>query len=285
MIDSAELLYGVPDEDPAELHRTVEANPALKWVHTTRAGGGAQVREAELPPDALERIVFTTAAGVHAESLADFSVLGVLAGLRGLGTLQDAQRRTEWIERWPVKTVESATVVVVGTGHIGCAAARKLRALGAHTIGVQRSPHAQPQFDETVGYERLHEVLARADSLVVALPGTALTHHLIDRHALAALAPHASVINVGRGSTIDEVALVDALHKGRLRSAALDVFEVEPLPATSPLWGMPHVIVSPHGAAITAHEDDLIVDLFIENANRLLDGQPMRNVVNITEFY
>jgi len=285
MIDSADILYGVPDEEPDELRRTIEANPRLRWVHTTRAGGGAQVREARLDDEALERVVFTTAAGVHAESLADFALLGVLGGLRQLGRLQEGQRRGEWIERWPVSIVDLATVVVVGTGHIGRAAARKLRALGATTIGVHRQARPHEVFDEVVDLSRLHEALGRADALVVALPGTDLTHRLIDEAAIAALRPGATVVNVGRGSTIDETALTRALASGHVGYAALDVFEVEPLPASSELWAMPNVIVSPHGAAVTEHEDRLIAELFVQNATRFLDGRPMVNVVDTEEFY
>ncbi|GAA3905551.1 D-2-hydroxyacid dehydrogenase [Microbacterium invictum] len=285
IVDSADALYGLPDESAAALRRTAEANPGLRWVHTSRAGGGAHVKEAELSPEVLQRVVFTTSAGVHADPLAEFALLGVFAGAKDLDRLQRAQRRHEWELRWTLGWVSRQRIAVVGLGSIGRAVTAKLAAVGATVIGVHRRIVEVPGASEVVTLDRLAEVLGTVDAVVLALPGTDLTQHMFDRAAFAAMKPGVTLVNVGRGSTVDESALVDALVDGTIGFAALDVFEVEPLPQTSPLWAMDNVIISPHGAAITVEEDRLIAELFAENATRLLDGLPLRNVVNTVEFY
>jgi phosphoglycerate dehydrogenase-like enzyme len=123
------------------------------------------------------------------------------------------------------------------------------------------------------------------DAIVLALPGTAQTDRMLSREVLAAIKPGATVVNVGRGTTVDEAALADALSDGRVGLAVLDVTYVEPLPSTSPLWDLPNVLLSPHTAAISAHEPRLIAELFVANATALLDGMPLKNVVNTVEFY
>ena len=285
LVDSAEALYGVPDQSPAQLHRTVAANPRLRWVHTTPAGGGAQVREAGLDAADLARIAFTTSAGVHAEPLAEFAVLGVLAGAKELPRLLADQRAHVWGPRRSVPLVAGRRVLVVGLGGIGRAVARKLAALGAHVVGVHRRPVDVPGATEVVLLDQLGDELAAADAIVMCLPGTDATRHLLDRGLLAGVRPGITVVNVGRGSTIDESALVEALVDGRVGFAALDVFEHEPLPASSPLWSLPNVLVSPHNAAINDDEERLVAELFAANATRLIDGEPLVNVVDTVEFY
>ncbi|MET4639831.1 D-2-hydroxyacid dehydrogenase [Mycetocola sp. 2940] len=285
MVDSADALYGLPDESAEALHRTVMANSRLRWVHTSRAGGGAHVAEAGLPADALERVLFTTSAGVHADPLAEFAVLGIFAGAKDLDKLQGFQKQHQWALRWTLGRVSQQTIIVVGLGNIGKAVAAKLASLGARVIGVHRREVDAPGVSTIVPMERLGDVLANADGVVLALPGTALTEDLFGEEMFAAMRHGATFVNVGRGSTVDESALVDALQRGQVGFAALDVFAVEPLPESSPLWDMTNVIISPHGAAITDDEDRLIAELFAENATRLLDGRPLRNVVNTHEFY
>ena len=285
IVDGADALYGLPDESATALRRTVAANPRLRWVHTSRAGGGAHIKEAGLSAEAFERIAFTTSAGVHADPLAEFAVLGVFAGAKDLDLLQQAQRAHEWRLRWTLGWVSRQRVAVVGLGSIGRAAAAKLAALGATVVGVHRRAVDVPGVAELRLMEELPAVLAEVDAVVLALPGTDLTHHLFDGPMFAAMKRGITFVNVGRGTTVDETALIGALRDGTVGYAALDVFEVEPLPQSSPLWDMDNVIVSPHGAAITVEEDRLIAELFADNATRLLDGRPLRNVVNTHEFY
>jgi phosphoglycerate dehydrogenase-like enzyme len=285
IVDRADALYGLPDESAPALRRVVENNPGLRWVHTSRAGGGAHVKEADLPSETFDRVVFTSSAGVHADPLAEFAVLGVFAGAKDLDRLQGYQRDHVWQLRWPLGRVSRQRIAVVGLGSIGRATATKLAALGAHVIGVHRRPVEAEGVAEVVPLEKLPEVLASADAVVLALPGTDLTERMIAADLFAAMKPGITFVNVGRGSTVDEDALVDALRRGTVGYAALDVFAVEPLPAESPLWDMPNVIISPHGAAITHEEDAAIAELFAQNATRLLDGEPLLNVINTREFY
>ncbi|MCI3273485.1 D-2-hydroxyacid dehydrogenase [Streptomyces cylindrosporus] len=285
LIDSADALYGIPDVDPAALARTVRANPRLRWVHTMAAGGGSQVQAAGLSVDELDRVLFTTSAGVHGQPLAEFAVFGVLAGAKNLPLLRRRQRRHEWGGRWTMGQVSAQTVLVLGLGGIGRAVAAKLDALGATVVGTSRRDVTVPGVSTVVHPDRVVEVAPTVDAVVNTLPGTAATEHLVGKRFLDALRPGACLVNVGRGSVVDEAALLDALDSGRVGFAALDVFETEPLPADSPLWDHEQVLVSPHTAALDAAEDRLIAELFAANATRLLDGHRPVNRVNTVEFY
>lgn len=285
LVDSADALYGIPDVDPAALARTVRANASLRWVHTMAAGGGGQVRAAQLDEGELARVVFTTSAGVHGDALAEFAVFGVMAGAKDLPRLRAQQDDREWSGRWLMSQVSEQTVLVLGLGGIGQAVARKLAALGASVIGTSRAGASAPGVSRTVHPDDIATVLPHVSAVVTTLPGTDATHHLVGQDFFAALRPGATIVNVGRGTVVDESALVDALEAGTVGFAALDVFEVEPLPAESPLWAHPRVLISPHTAALDAREDRRIAELFADNATRFLDGMPLRNVVDTVEFY
>lgn len=285
MVDSADALFGIPDVDPAALARTVAANPKLRWVMTTAAGGGSQVKSAGLDRAALDRIVFTTSAGVHGGPLAEFAVFGVMAGAKGLPRLLEDQRSGTWPDRWQMRQLDEMTVLVVGLGGIGAECARRFHALGATVWGTTRSGEPVDGVDRLVPLDDLVDAVREVDAIVVTLPGTAQTHHLIGAEVFEAVRPGAVLASVGRGSVVDEAALLPALDDGRIGFAALDVFEQEPLPADSPLWSHPRVLVSPHTAALNSQEEERIARRFAENAARLLDGKPLRAVVDTVEFY
>ncbi|WP_416979710.1 D-2-hydroxyacid dehydrogenase [Streptomyces sp. T028] len=284
-LDSADALYGIPDVDPGALARVVRANPRLRWVHTMAAGGGSQVRAAGLSAGELDRVAFTTSAGVHGRPLAEFAVFGVLAGAKDLPRLSRGQRAHEWSGRWAMRQVSEQTVLVLGLGGIGRVVAAQLHALGARVIGTSRRDVTVTGVSEIVRPEQLGEAAPTVDAVVNTLPGTSATERLRDKRFFEALRPGATLVNVGRGNVVDEAALIEALDTGRVGFAALDVFETEPLPADSPLWDHEHVLVSPHTAALSAAEDRLIAELFAANATRLLDGHRLLNRVNTVEFY
>jgi phosphoglycerate dehydrogenase-like enzyme len=284
-VDSAEALYGVPDQSGRALARTVAANPRLRWAHTIPAGGGQQIRAARLDRAALDRILFTTSAGVHAEPLSEFAVFGVLAGAKLLPWMLEAQRRHEWAPRRVMPVASDLTVAIVGLGSIGRTTAAKLAGLGYRVVGVHRRPVEVPGVSEVFGVDRLAEVAGFADALVLALPKTDETEKMLSREVLAGAKPGITIVNVGRGTTVDEPALIDALADGRIGLAVLDVTYSEPLAADSPLWDLPNVVIAPHTAAISPHEPRLITELFAENARRLLDGEELRNRVDTVEFY
>jgi len=285
LIDSAEVLYGIPDVDPTALARTVRSNSRLRWVQVMAAGGGSQVRAARLTDSELRRVSFTTSAGVHGDPLAEFALFGLLAGAKSLPRLLDQQRRREWSGRWAMGRLHGSTVLVLGLGGIGATVARLLGMLGVEIIGVSRHGRPVPHVDEVIPLDLLPQAAKRADAVVATLPGTDSTERLLDDEFFTALHPGATFVNVGRGTVVDEDALVTALDTGQVGLAVLDVTATEPLPAESPLWTHPRVLLSPHTAALDPAEDRRIADLFALNASRYLDGQPLQNLVDIEQFY
>jgi phosphoglycerate dehydrogenase-like enzyme len=285
MVDSAEVLYGIPDVDPAALKRAADANPGLRWVQTMAAGGGGQVKAAGLSEEQLARIVFTTSAGVHGGPLAEFAVFGLFAGAKDLPRLLAQQRDRTWTGRWEMKQVSEMTVLVVGLGGIGQEVAKKLSALGAQVIGTSRHGRPVDHVDRLIQVDDIAATVPEVDAIVLTLPGTESTNKLIGREVLAAVKPGTILVNVGRGTVVDEDELLPALRDGRIGFAALDVFATEPLPADSPLWGEPNLLVSPHTAALNVAEDRLIAELFAANATRFLDGTELVNKVDTVDFY
>ena len=285
LLGRADVLYGVPDVDSALLAKAVRANEALRWVQTMAAGGGASVQAAQLLPADLDRVVFTTSAGVHGATLAEFALFGVLAGAKDLPRMQQLKQAHEWADRWAMKQVSEQTVLVVGLGGIGKRTAQLLKALDATVLGVKRTPAPVQHVDEVHPVEDLPDLVGRADAIVFTLPGTDATTGLYDRRLIEATKPGAVIVNVGRGTVIDEPALIDGLSTGHLGSAYLDVTAVEPLPTTSPLWDLPNVVIAPHTAALNDAEDRRIAELFAENLRRFLAGERLLNVVDTQDFY
>jgi glyoxylate/hydroxypyruvate reductase len=287
MLHRAEVLFGVPGGSPADLTEVLAAAPRLRWIHATSAGAGEQVRLANLEPEVLDRVAISTSSGVHAVPLAEFAVLGLLAMAKELPRLIAEQRAKAWPEvRQPLRELRGETLFLVGVGAIGCEVARLGRALGMHTVGFRRSTGSPPpSVDEVHGPERLPDLAHRADAMVVTLPLTEQTAGLVDRATIERLPQSCIFVNLGRGGVVDEPALIDALRDRRITGAVLDVFAEEPLPPASPLWTLPNVLVSPHAAALSARENQRIVDLFVDNLRRFLDGDPLANVVEPGVYY
>ena len=284
LLRQADVFYGIPDTQPAALAPAVRANPGLRWVQTMAAGGGAQIKAADLTPAELARVVFTTSAGVHGSTLAEFAMLGILAGAKDLTRLRRQQVEHRW-DRWTMNHVSEQTVLIVGLGGIGTETARLAKAFGATVLGAKRRPEPVDNVDEVHPTAALPELVSRADAIVFTLPGTSETDGLYGAELMAATKPGAVVVNVGRGSVIDEPELIQALNSGRLAAAFLDVVAVEPLPTESPLWDMPQVVISPHNAALSTHEDRRIAELFAGNLRRFIDGDELLNVVDTQRFY
>ena len=280
LVDSAEVLYGIPDVQPPALARTVAANPDLRWVMTMAAGGGGQVVAAGLPDEALQRIVFTTSAGAHGIPLAEWAIFGLVCGCKELPRLQRQQRAHEWPTRVVGRPIEGSTVLVAGLGGIGQQVAKRCKALGMTVLGVKRRVDEVENVDEVHALDDLKSIVGRADHIVLTLPGTAQTEKLIGADVLALTKPGVTIVNVGRGTVIDEDALVDALRSGQVGFAALDVFAVEPLPAESPLWDFDNVLVSPHSGGLDSREDERICEIFCDNLRAYLAGRPLANVVD-----
>ena len=282
LLDEAEILF---DFGPLEFAPTLASRPRLRWIQGTSAGVGRLVERVGLVES---DVVVTTASGVHARPLAEFVLLAMLMFGKNTLHLTRQQREHRW-ERHADEEVRGKVVCVVGLGKIGREVARLARALDARVVGVVRG--AGERTAEELGVDRLadavalDDVLPQADVLVLATPHTHETHRLLDARRLSLLRPSAILVNVARGDVVDESALIEALRSGRLRGAALDVFEREPLPPESPLWDLPNVFVSPHSASTVAGENARIVDLFCQNLRAYLDGAPMLNVLDKALLY
>jgi len=257
----------------AELMGPVLQAAGLRWLHTFSAGVDHPVFRGLI----ARGVRLTTSSGASAPAVAQMALLFMLALARDLPARLAAQRERRWApERG--EDLEGKVAAVVGLGPIGLEIARLARALDMRVIGVRRRPVGDEPC-ETWPMTRLGELLALADYIVLALPLTADTRQIIDAPALARMRPGARLLNVGRGELVDETALAAALREGRLAGAALDVFESEPLPETSPLWDVPHVILTPHVAASTPATHHHAAELFVENLGRWVRGQPLRNEV------
>jgi phosphoglycerate dehydrogenase-like enzyme len=252
----------------------------LRWVQTLAAGPDA-VLQAGFAPG----VVVTAGTGLHDLTVAEHALALTLAAARRLNLLTRAQIGHRWAEelggRQPVdepgsfRTLRGARVVVWGFGGIAATLAPYLAALGARVTGVARTAGTRHGFP-VITAEQLPEVLPQTDVLIMILPATPDTDGVLDATVLGLLPRHAWLINVGRGNAVDEAALLDAIRNRRIGGAALDVFETEPLPATSPLWDEPAVMITPHAAGgrpIGA------ADRIARNLAALLADQPMNNVV------
>lgn len=254
--------------------------PRLRWVQSISAG----VEEFARPVLTEHGVVLTSAAGVYDPGLAE-SVLGFLLALSAR-ILEDARLTPGSWPREGTRLLRGTTALIVGAGSIGIETGRLLSAAGLRVRGVARTPRpADAVFESVAGPDDLLGELALADHVVDVLPRTASTERMFDATAFAAMKPTAFFVNIGRGATVDERALIDALASGGIAGAALDVFDVEPLPADSPLWTMPNVLVSPHRAGDHDEWPRDVVALFADNLRRYLAGEPLRNVVDVELGY
>ena len=285
MLQEADVTFGIPGDDPDQLRLLVRGSENLRFVQATAAGAGQQVEAAGLSEDELARVAIATSSGVHAGPLAEFALLGILAFARGLPRLQDDRAAHRW-SRYPTRDVAERTVVILGIGAIGSHIAQLAKAFGMHVIGVNsRGERPDAPVDEYYASDRLAELAPRADALVITLPETPDTVSMVDARVLSALPAGAIVVNIGRGRVVDEDALVELLRAGRLAGAALDVTTKEPPAPDSPLWDLPNVILSPHTAALSIHENERITELFIDNVHRLDSGRPVRNRITPAKRY
>lgn len=253
----------------------------LRWIQSASAGVDGLL----FPELARSHVVLTNARGIYEEAIAEYVLGLMLAFAKDLPGVVERQRRREWEHR-ETEPLERKRVLVVGVGPIGRAIGRTCAAQRMPVRGVART--TRPGDDvlvEITAVEQLPDAVASADYVVNTLPATDETYHVFDHVVFEAMNGWTRFINVGRGSTVDERALIRALETGQIAGAALDVFEEEPLPADSPLWAMPNVIVSPHMAGDAAGWRESVVELFVRNLERYLIGRPLLNVVDKTRGY
>ena len=276
----AEVLFSLSTM-PADL---LSRASRLKWIQLTSAGADRLVDREIM----RSGIAVTTASGIHVTPIGEY-VLGMMIMLaKGWPHLFRAQEKGEWARLTP-QELEGKTVGVVGLGSIGQEVARLAKLLGMRVLGVRRSgaPLDSGEYlvDEIFGPLDLLHVLSQSDYVVLALPLTEETHHLMGELAFQAMKPSAYLINVSPGAVVDETALVRALKVGLIGGAGLDVFESEPLPPESELWKLRNVIISPHIAAATAHYNERAVALFCDNLRRYLADEPLLNLVDPQRGY
>jgi phosphoglycerate dehydrogenase-like enzyme len=284
-VAGAEAYYGFG------LSRAVfDAGKSLRWVHSAAAGVGAAL----FPEMIASDVVLTNSAGVYGRPIAQHVLGGVLHFLRSFDIAIDLQRAGRW-DKQPfvgdestVRELADCRVLVIGAGGLGSAIAEAMAHFGAHCIGVRRHPDRPlpDGFERVVGPDAIDAELPDADVVVLSTPATPETRLLLDGVRIGRLKREAIVVNVGRGSLLDEGALATALATGRLRGAVLDVFDQEPLAASSPLWGLRNALVTPHVSGVSprwywARQ----LDLFLDNWARYAEGRPMRNVVDKRSGY
>ena len=293
-----EVLY--TQAPPRDLART----PRLAWAQLHMAGVNAF---AEHPLYTSSTVALTTTSGVHAATIAEYTITVLLALAHRVPRMVDWKARGGWppdLERWPLfvpTEVRGSALGIIGYGSIGRELARIAKtAFGMRVLACKRDPAARADTgyalpgtgdpegtlpDEWFAPDRVGDMLERADAVVMAAPLTAATSGMIGARELARMKPSAYFVNVGRGATVDEAALAKALAQERIAGAAVDVFAQEPPPAGHPLYACDNVIVSPHVSGFLPSYDDKCVDLFAENLRRFLNGGPLLNLVDRTRGY
>ena len=278
-IDQFEVLFGYIR--PELLPKAA----ALRWLCSASAGVDHYMDESLWPhSDCL----LSNSSGAYGPTISEHIIMVLLMLLRRMPEYQAALSRREWPYFAPIRSITGSHAVLLGTGDIGSNTARRLKALGARVTGVCRGGKAEePAFDRVLPLAELESVLPEADALILALPATAETAGVLSRERLALLPETAFVINVGRGSAIDQEALVEALQSGRLAGAALDVMTPEPLPGDHPLWSCPNAIITPHvsGNMSLGLTCDLDVEMFCRDLARYAGGEPLEHLVDRVRGY
>ena len=261
---------------------------ALRWAESLRWIQAISAGVDRLDPRVMERITLTNGNGVGAEPIAEHVICHLLMLARCAPEYFRRQMGHRWERGLQAREIGGMTMGVVGMGAIGGAIARRGRALGLRVLAIRRSVSGRRPdeiADEVCPPTDLPYLLAESDVVVLATPLTPETRGLIGERELRAMKPGSYLINIARGGVVDEPALIRALQDGHLGGAGLDVFAQEPLPAESPLWDLPNVIVTPHVAASSERYMSRVEDLICDNLRRYLDGRPLRNVVDTARGY
>ena len=268
-----QVILGAPDRVAALLDHA----PQLQWVQSTWAGVDQLLR-----PGLRRDYVLTSAKGVFGDLMAEYVLCYLLVHERRVAQRWDAQRDRLW-DQTPPGRLGGKTLGVLGLGDIGSSIAGRCRALGVHVIGVNRTGDGSASADEVVAMNELPKVLGRSDYVVSVLPETSATLGVFSADTFSHFKPGAFFINIGRGSAVDEDALVAAVSSGHLSGAALDVFETEPLPRENALWDTPGIWVTAHTAAPSFVGP--VAELFRRNLTRYLEGRKLEHVVSFDRGY
>ena len=279
-LDGAEILHVYNSAFTAEFARLVrDKGRALKWIQFTTVGVEIGLR-AGLP----DGVWVTNAGDVSQRVLASHAMALMLGVMRGFTRFERLRERREWARHDMSSYIvdpDGARMVILGMGHIGQDIARKAKAFDMEVICVTRAPApAVPEIDRVVSREKIHEVLPSADVVMIAMPLDDGTRGFLNAERIALMQERAILVNISRGKVVDEAALARALTQGRILGAGIDAFAEEPLPAKSPLWDLPNVLITPHvggqgGRQLWRRMNDVIRD----NTRRYLSGAPLKHVV------
>lgn len=270
---SCDIVFGEPSLVAPALPRLA----GVRWVQSTWAGV-----EPLLDPALRRDYVLTNARGVFGGLMSEYVIGYMLAHERRMFEKHASQREGRW-DAAPPGTLRGKTIGLLGVGSIGAAIAKTAKHFGMRVKGYTRASETASDVDEYFHGEAREAFARDVDYLVSVMPNTPSTRHLIDAALLAALPARAVVINPGRGSTVDETALAEALRANRIAGAVLDVFEREPLPSDHVFWRLPNVLITSHTAALSVPAD--IAPIFIDNYRRLRAGAPLNYVVNFADGY
>lgn len=274
LLADAEILYA-----PRINADLLAQAPKLKFVQAPYAGMDA------MPLAELDRRGVKLAnARIHGETIAEL-VMGMMISLaRSFSAIHQHQLEHQWV-RVPQRLLMDSTLALIGVGTIGNEIAKRAKAFGLKVIGFTRSGKTTEYLDAGYTTADLMQHIGQADYVVVACPLTAETRKMVNAEVFAAMKDSAYILNIGRGPIIDEAAMIDALQQGQIAGAGLDVFEVEPLPSTSPLWAMPNVLVFPHLAGNLEGNERRAGRIFVENVTNLVQGKPLRCNVDLKLGY
>jgi phosphoglycerate dehydrogenase-like enzyme len=265
---------------PPGIGGVIEAGADLKWVSTALAG----VNSFPLARMAERGLVLTNGAGVNAIPVAEFAVMGVLAMAKDLRALIAHQDRRQWVREVPgVGELFGSKALIVGYGAIGQEIGKRLKSFGVETTYVRRSPSGEP---DVMGPDDWRGRLGEFDWVILAVAATDETRGMIGPEELGAMKPSAFVVNIARGTLIDQGALIEAVTAGRLAGAFLDVTDPEPPPADDPIWSTPGIVMTCHSSGrAQTRMAQRASDLFLDNLERYRAGQPLRNVVDLRRGY
>jgi phosphoglycerate dehydrogenase-like enzyme len=281
--DGAQVAYFSDDFWTVQENRRLTGKlftiPALRWFHSFSAGVDNPAFRSLLDRDVL----LTNSSGASSPSIAQYVLAMMLRAVKPLDAWSEAQRERRW-QAIPAGELTGKMAGIVGVGHIGGEVARLAKACGMRTIGCRRSARRPRDVDELVPPERLHDLLARSDFVVLALPLSAQTDGLIGARELAAMRRDSWLINVSRGQVIDEDALVRALETQSIAGACLDVFHQEPLPGDHVLWSLPNVIVTPHNSGFSPLNVERATAIFVDNLARFVAGRSLRNQIRLRDL-
>jgi phosphoglycerate dehydrogenase-like enzyme len=283
MMASAEVLFGYVSQGyQADIKRWF---PKLRWNQSPSAGIGWGAKRYNWTDT---DILFTTASGIHETPLAEFCMMSMLMFVKDYFWMEEEKSQKHWARTCSTELKEK-TLAIIGLGKVGKEIARMAKCMGMRVIATKRhTDGVEPSslgIDEIHPWDELDPLLSGSHFLVLICPETEETRGLIGRGEIMKMKKGAVLINIARGSIVDEDALIEGLRSGHLGGAALDVFRAEPLPSDSPLWDMPRVIISPHSASTADTENAKQTQLFIDNLKCYLNGSPLKNVLDKKLLY